>query len=77
MRLLAVADLGTAEADGSNEASEMPGSLATTRRLAAEAESGRWQLLVHHGDIRCDVGTEGLGPGLAPGQHVARPVLVQ
>jgi hypothetical protein len=51
--LLAVADLGQAEVDGSMEASEMLPSLATTARLAAEVEAGA-QLLVHNGDISCE-----------------------
>ncbi|KAI7845277.1 hypothetical protein COHA_001120 [Chlorella ohadii] len=50
VRLLAVADLGQAEADGSMEASEMLPSLHTTARLAEEAAAGA-QLLVHNGDI--------------------------
>ncbi|KAL4439452.1 hypothetical protein ABPG77_008781 [Micractinium sp. CCAP 211/92] len=51
VRLLAIADLGQAEEDGSMEASEMLASLATTARLAAEVEHGGAQLLVHNGDI--------------------------
>lgn len=51
--LLAVADLGQAEVDGSMEASEMLPSLATTARLAAEVDAGA-QLLVHNGDISCE-----------------------
>lgn len=50
VRLLAVADLGQAEVDGSMEASEMLASLATTARLAAEVDAGA-QLLIHNGDI--------------------------
>lgn len=47
--LLALADLGQAEVDGSNEASPMFPSLATTRLMAAEAH--RHHLLLHNGDI--------------------------
>ncbi|PRW45579.1 Metallo-dependent phosphatase [Chlorella sorokiniana] len=50
VRLLAVADLGQAEVDGSMEASEMLPSLHTTARLAHEVAAGA-QLLVHNGDI--------------------------
>ncbi len=53
VRLLAVADLGQAEVDGSMEAREMLASLATTARLAAEVDAGA-QLLVHNGDISCE-----------------------
>jgi hypothetical protein len=53
VRLLAVADLGQAEVDGSMEASEMLASLATTARLAAEVDAGA-QLLIHNGDISCE-----------------------
>lgn len=52
--LLAVADLGQAEVDGSMEASEMVPSLATAARLAAEVDAGA-QLLVHNGDISCEL----------------------
>ncbi|PSC73699.1 inactive purple acid phosphatase 27 [Micractinium conductrix] len=48
--LLAVADLGQAEEDGSMGASEMLASKATTACLAAEVAAGA-QLLVHNGDI--------------------------
>lgn len=51
--LLAVADLGQAEVDGSMEASEMIPSLDTTARLAAEADAGA-QLVIHNGDISCE-----------------------
>jgi hypothetical protein len=51
--LLAVADVGQAEADGSMEASEMLPSLQTTARLAQEAAAGA-QLLVHNGDLSCE-----------------------
>lgn len=47
VRFFAIADMGQAEADGSNEMSEMPDSLTTVRRMVAEAE-GR-SLLVHNG----------------------------
>ena len=53
VRLLAVADLGQAEVDGSMESSEMLPSLATTAALAAEVQAGA-QLLVHNGDISCE-----------------------
>lgn len=44
-----------AELDGSNEMSDMIPSLATTQRMAAEADSH--QLLVHNGDIRWAAGS--------------------
>jgi hypothetical protein len=53
VRLLAIADLGQAELDGSMEMSEMLPSLATTARLAAEVDAGA-QLLLHNGDISCE-----------------------
>ena len=52
--LLAVADVGQAEADGSMEASEMLPSLQTTACLAQEAAAGA-QLLLHNGDISCEL----------------------
>ena len=51
VKFLAIADLGQAEIDGSNEQSEMLPSLNTTQRMALETDYH--QLLVHNGDIRC------------------------
>ena len=51
--LLAVADLGQAEEDGSMEVSEMIPSLLTVRRMA-EGRHRDAQLLVHNGDISCE-----------------------
>lgn len=47
VRFFAIADMGQAEADGSNEMSEMPDSLTTVRRMLDDAE-GR-SLLIHNG----------------------------
>ncbi len=55
VRFLAIADMGQAEIDGSNEESEMIPALNTTRLMTAEADDK--QLLIHNGDIsyaRCD-----------------------
>jgi hypothetical protein len=55
IRFLAIADMGQAEIDGSNEESEMIPALNTTRLMIAEADDK--QLLIHNGDIsyaRCD-----------------------
>lgn len=49
VRFFAIADMGQAEADGSNEMSEMPDSRTTVRRMV-EAAEGR-SLLVHNGAI--------------------------
>lgn len=46
---LAIADMGQAEVDGSNEQSEMLPALNTTRLMIAEADDK--QLLIHNGDI--------------------------
>jgi len=51
VRILAVADLGQAEADGSLEVSQMQASLITTKRLREELDAGAYDLLVHNGDI--------------------------
>jgi len=56
VRFLAIADMGQAEIDGSNEESEMIPALNTTRLMIAEADDK--QLLIHNGDIsyaRCDL----------------------
>lgn len=49
VRFLAIADMGQAEIDGSNEESEMIPALNTTRLMIAEADNK--QLLIHNGDI--------------------------
>ncbi|GIL96226.1 hypothetical protein Vretimale_2087 [Volvox reticuliferus] len=49
--ILAVADMGQAEADGSLEGSEMMPSRNTTRRMAQDATSTPYSLLLHLGDI--------------------------
>lgn len=49
LSFIAIADMGQAEPDGSNEMTEMVAALRTQRLLAAHAE-GR-QLLLHNGDI--------------------------
>lgn len=49
VKFLAIADLGSAEIDGSMEHTEMLASLNTTARLAQETE--HHQLLIHNGDI--------------------------
>ncbi len=49
VKFLAIADMGQAEVDGSNEESEMIPALNTTRLMIAEA--GDKQLLIHNGDI--------------------------
>ena len=46
---LAIADMGQAEIDGSNEQSEMIPALNTTMLMTAEADDK--QLLIHNGDI--------------------------
>ena len=46
VRLLAIADMGQAEEDGSNEVSAMLASLNTTGRLAQEVAHGGYDLLV-------------------------------
>ena len=59
VRLLAVADLGQAEVDGSMGASEMVPSLATTARLAEDARAWGAGLLVHNGDVSCEPARRG------------------
>lgn len=49
VQFLAIADLGSAEIDGSMDHTEMLASLNTTSRLLAETE--HHQLLIHNGDI--------------------------
>ena len=49
VKFLAIADMGQAEIDGSNEESEMRPALNTTRLMIAEADDK--QLLIHNGDI--------------------------
>ena len=49
VKFLAIADMGQAEVDGSNEESEMIPALNTTRLMIAEADDK--QLLIHNGDI--------------------------
>ncbi|KAK9830188.1 hypothetical protein WJX72_010191 [[Myrmecia] bisecta] len=49
VKFLAIADMGQAEADGSNELSEMLPSLNTTRGMLNETDYH--QLVVHNGDI--------------------------
>lgn len=49
VKFLAIADMGQAEVDGSNEESEMIPALNTTRLMTAEADDK--QLLIHNGDI--------------------------
>ena len=51
VRLLAVADLGQAEVDGSLEVSQTQAALGTAARLAAEAATGRFNALLHNGDV--------------------------
>ena len=55
VRFLAIADMGQAEIDGSNEESEMIPALNTTRLMIQEADDK--QLFIHNGDIsyaRCE-----------------------
>jgi hypothetical protein len=49
VKFLAMADMGQAEVDGSNEQEEMLASLNTTRLMTAEDDDK--QLLIHNGDI--------------------------
>ena len=49
VNFLAIADMGQAEIDGSNEQSEMIPALNTTMLMIAEADDK--QLLIHNGDI--------------------------
>jgi hypothetical protein len=49
--LLLVADLGQAEPDGALAAGEQGAAAATHARLAADAATGQYHLLVHAGDI--------------------------
>lgn len=49
VKFLAIADMGQAEIDGSNEQSEMMPALNTTMLMTAEADDK--QLLIHNGDI--------------------------
>lgn len=49
VKFLAIADMGQAEVDGSNEQSEMLPALNTTRLMIAEADDK--QLFIHNGDI--------------------------
>lgn len=49
VKILAVADMGQAEVDGSNEWWQQIGSLGTLRYLLQDAPSH--QLLIHNGDI--------------------------
>ncbi|EFJ46276.1 hypothetical protein VOLCADRAFT_105635 [Volvox carteri f. nagariensis] len=51
VHILAVADMGQAEVDGSLEGSEMIPSLNTTRRMIEEAAASPYSLLLHIGDI--------------------------
>lgn len=56
VRILAVADMGQAEADGSIASSSMIPSLNTTRMMAEEVAQGEggdkpYSLLLHTGDI--------------------------
>ena len=49
VKFLAIADMGQAEIDGSNEESETIPALNTTRLMITEAADK--QLLIHNGDI--------------------------
>lgn len=84
VRLLAVADLGQVEIDGSMEISQMDASLATTNALAWEISNNGAQLLIHNGDVsyargyssQWDVYWNQLGPAVravpymtVPGNH--------
>lgn len=51
VKILAIADMGQGEADGSMEQAEMHMSLRTTAGLLREVEENGYQLLVHNGDI--------------------------
>eukprot|EP00775_Hariotina_reticulata_P004167 gene4166-4415_t len=51
VKILAVADLGQAELDGSMEQSEMVPSLNTTAGLLQDVIGAGYQLLMHNGDI--------------------------
>jgi len=51
VKVLAVADLGQAELDGSMEQSEMMPSLNTTAGLLRDVDDDGYQLLMHNGDI--------------------------
>ncbi|KAF6263717.1 Metallo-dependent phosphatase-like protein [Scenedesmus sp. NREL 46B-D3] len=51
VKLLAVADLGQGELDGSMEQSEMLPSLNTTARMLQDIQKRGFQLVLHNGDI--------------------------
>lgn len=51
VKILALADMGQGEVDGSNEQSEMRPSLNTSALLLADSYRDTYSLVVHHGDI--------------------------
>lgn len=51
VKILAVADMGQGELDGSMEQAEMQMSLRTTARMLSDVQDKGFQLLVHNGDI--------------------------
>lgn len=50
-RIIALADMGQAELDGSDEQSEMRPSANTTRLMLRDAAAGEYSLVAHFGDI--------------------------
>lgn len=76
VRLLAIADMGQAEVDGSNENGfgEQHPSLATVRGLLRHSEGRR--LVIHNGDIsyaRCALCPAPACPSLSPGVATLSP----
>ena len=84
VRVVAMADVGQVEIDGSMETSQMDASIATTRSLEWEVSHNGAQLLIHTGDIsyargfmsQWDVYWNQLGPAVravpymtVPGNH--------
>lgn len=51
VKVLALADMGQAEVDGSNEQSEMLPSLNTSAFMIRDSHADDYSLVVHHGDI--------------------------
>jgi acid phosphatase type 7 len=51
VHILALADMGQAQVDESNEETEMPPSLNTTALMLRDAAGGQYGLVAHLGDI--------------------------
>lgn len=51
VKILAIADMGQGELDGSMEQAEMHMSLKTSAGLLREVDDSGYQLLMHNGDI--------------------------